>query len=173
MSTRASASSAATPAEELLGTTHRIVNSGHHPRKFWKDMWRTITSGEVWRGQVCNRAKDGSLYWVSATNIPQLDADGKIFRYISLRFDITALKEAEEKLETAARFDHLTELPNRRALLDVLEKCIERTKEDSNYRYDVLFLDFDRVQDHQRQFGSRGRRRAAPADRGAFADAPV
>ncbi|HRW55590.1 MAG TPA: PAS domain-containing protein, partial [Phycisphaerae bacterium] len=83
--------------DELIGRDHRIVNSGRHPKAFWKEMWETIRSGRAWRGEVCNRAKDGSLYWVDATNIPLRALDGAIERYVSLRFDITSRKLAEEQ----------------------------------------------------------------------------
>ncbi len=75
--------------EELIGKTHRILNSGCHPSSFWKEMWDTILSGKVWRADVCNRAKDGSLYWVASTNIPQFDAEGEVIGFTSLRMDIT------------------------------------------------------------------------------------
>ncbi len=87
--------------DELIGNTHQILNSGHHPREFWADMWNALSSGHHWRGEVCNRAKDGSLYWVEAMNVPQFDSDGNICRYISLRFDITAMKLANEKIKEA------------------------------------------------------------------------
>lgn len=82
--------------DELLGQNHRILNSGYHPKSFWVNMWRTIQSGETWRGEVCNRAKDGKLYWVDATMIPFRDSEGKIEKFVSLRFDITDRKRAEE-----------------------------------------------------------------------------
>ncbi|MEW4564230.1 ammonium transporter [Bremerella sp. JC770] len=82
--------------QELIGKDHRILNSGHHPKAFWVGMWRTIFAGETWRGEVCNRAKNGELYWVDATNIPFHDADGKIEKFVSLRFDITDRKRAQE-----------------------------------------------------------------------------
>ena len=85
--------------EELLGQDHRMLNSGHHPKTFWVDMWRTLQSGKPWRAEVCNRAKDGSLYWVDSTNIPQLDEQGKIARFVSLRFDISEKKKAEKQNE--------------------------------------------------------------------------
>lgn len=87
--------------EELIGQDHRILNSGHHPKSFWVNMWKTITRGETWRSEVCNRAKDGSLYWVDSTNIPFLDADGEIQKFVSLRFDITSRKHAEQAFEAA------------------------------------------------------------------------
>jgi len=82
--------------EALLGQNHRIVNSGVQTDAFWAEMWRTISSGKPWRGQVCDRAKDGSLYWVDTLIAPFMGADGQIEKYISIRTDITANKQAEE-----------------------------------------------------------------------------
>uniref|UniRef100_UPI0035B38C38 PAS-domain containing protein n=1 Tax=Hylemonella sp. TaxID=2066020 RepID=UPI0035B38C38 len=85
--------------EELLGQDHRIINSGTHDRAFWVGMWRQIAArGEPWRGQVCNRAKDGSLYWVDSIVAPFTDTNGEIERYVSIRFDITAARTAEAAL---------------------------------------------------------------------------
>ena len=89
-------------AEELLGKDHRVLNSGHHSKSFWANMWRTIISGQTWRGEVCNRAKDGSLYWVDATNVPFFNAEGEVEKYVSLRFDITKRKQ----METAFQENH-------------------------------------------------------------------
>ncbi|MBI5257629.1 MAG: PAS domain S-box protein [Burkholderiales bacterium] len=84
--------------DELLGRNHRIVNSGHHEPAFWRQMWRTIAGGSAWRGVICNRAKDGSPYWVSTIIVPFLDTSGRSERYVSIRFDITPLKELEQNL---------------------------------------------------------------------------
>jgi PAS domain S-box-containing protein len=81
--------------EELLGQDHRIVNSGTHSKSFWAEMWNTITAGQAWRGEVCNRAKDGALYWVDAIVAPFKRADGQIEKYVSIRHDITYRKRVE------------------------------------------------------------------------------
>lgn len=85
-------------AAELLGQNHRIVNSGVHPQEFFEEMWETIASGKVWQGEVCNKSKGGNLYWVSSTIVPFLDENGLPYQYISMRTDITAIKQAEQVL---------------------------------------------------------------------------
>jgi len=84
--------------DELIGSNHNIVNSGFHPQAFWQEFWRTISSGMPWRGEICNKAKDGTLYWVDSMIAPFVGDDGGIEKYISIRIDISARKQAEKAL---------------------------------------------------------------------------
>ena len=84
--------------EELIGQDHRIVNSGYHTKDFIKNLWKTIASGKIWKGEIKNKAKDGQYYWVDTTIIPFLNKNGKPYQYTAIRNDITLQKEIQEKL---------------------------------------------------------------------------
>ncbi|MDP2388154.1 MAG: PAS domain S-box protein [Bacteroidota bacterium] len=114
---------------ELIGQDHRIINSGYHSKEFMKNLWTTITNGKIWKGEIKNRTKDGTFYWVDTSIVPFLNDQGKLFQYMTIQSDITTRKIAEEKLRTAQTY---------------LQSSIESYKDvlvfsiDTNYNY-LLF----------------------------------
>lgn len=150
--------------EEIQGQNHRMFNTDLHPRRFYSDMWRTISSGAVWRGTFRNRKKNGDLYWVRTTIIPFKDAWGKVERYVAMYTDITEAMNAIEqvdherrlrerlsqdniKLQNDANTDPLTKLPNRRGMDVFVQKLMEFSKENASDPFPSLaamMLDLDR-----------------------------
>lgn len=128
--------------EELIGKDHRLLNSGYHPKEYFKEMWKQIGSGHTWEGEVRNRKKDGSIYWVQATIVPFMNEQGRPLKYISIRKEITKQKQLEEEIFHLAYHDPLTNLPNRRMFMNQLRsEIIERN--NSKSKLSILFIDLD------------------------------
>ncbi|WP_163969341.1 putative bifunctional diguanylate cyclase/phosphodiesterase [Oceanobacillus halotolerans] len=133
--------------EELIGNKQNVVNSGHHTKQFFANLWKTISSGNVWKGEIKNKTKDGKYYWVDSTIVPFLDENGEPYQYIAIRHDITKRKRYAEKIERMAYFDALTQLPNRNGLPAWLKEHM------NGNRFTAFFLDIDRFKSINDTFG--------------------
>ena len=139
--------------QELLGQDHRILSSGRHSKEFFRDMYRTIARDAVWRGELCNRAKDGSHYWVDTTIISRPDERGKPIAYLAIWVDVTARKAAEAaqnaqnaQIAYMAHHDALTGLANRILFQEKIEQALIGLQQDRE-RFVVFMLDLDRFKD--------------------------
>lgn len=152
--------------DELLGKNHNIINSGIHPPGFFKDMWQQISSGKNWHAEICNRAKNGELYWVDSTIVPLKNEGGEIVRYISVRIDITEhkhheleikkankeLEEANAKLQQLSRIDGLTNIANRRFFDETLQQELSRMHRNKT-PLTLILCDIDFFKKYNDQYG--------------------
>ncbi|MBK3493660.1 EAL domain-containing protein [Viridibacillus sp. YIM B01967] len=136
---------------ELIGQDHRLLNSGHHSKAYFKEMWRTIGNGEMWCGDICNRAKDGSLYWVQTTIIPFLNAKGVPYQYVAIRTDVTEQKNIK-KFKFLAYHDELTGLLNSRMMHIYLADSFKDTNKDG-LSLTLLMMDVNRFKQINDGFG--------------------
>ncbi|MFC3884553.1 putative bifunctional diguanylate cyclase/phosphodiesterase [Bacillus songklensis] len=128
--------------EELIGKDHRIINSGYHSPEFFRELWSTIKNGEIWKGEIKNKANDGTYYWVDTTIVPFLDDKSRPYQYVSIRNDITDRKNIEQDIKQMAYYDPLTNLPNRYLLNRRLKEVL--LNKNDKHQTAILFLDLDR-----------------------------
>lgn len=144
---------------ELIGSNHRMLKSGLHDTDFFRAMYREIAQGRIWHGEICNRRKDGSLYWVDTAIVPHISEKGKADSYTSIRFDITARKQLEvelraskEHLKHLANHDPLTDLPNRRCFQEFVEATVARHS-GAGRSFHLALLDVDTFKEINDSFG--------------------
>lgn len=134
--------------EELIGKNHNITKSSEMPKEIYEELWGKITNGEIWRGELSNRAKDGSCYWSDITIVPDFDEDGNKLGYTAIRQNITAKKRIEE----IAIHDELTRLYNRRYFNQIFEQECNRAKRStSNFLF--MMLDVDHFKSYNDNYG--------------------
>jgi len=138
--------------EELIGNNHRMLHSGIHDTAFFRAMYRRIAGGRVWHGEICNRRKDGSHYWVDTTIVPHINAIGKVDSYTAIRFDITARHQAEAMLLQIVSVDTLTGIPNRRRFQEYLESVLDLGSPDPCPVH-LALLDIDTFKEINDTFG--------------------
>ncbi|MBF0422562.1 MAG: diguanylate cyclase [Magnetococcales bacterium] len=132
--------------EEICGVTPRILKSGRHDLGFYQELWSTITEGHVWRGEIMDRRKDGSVYIQETTISPVRGRSGEVTRFVSVQQDVTLRKELEEKLRAQAEYDTLTGLPNRRLFEDRLIQALALAGRNEAHAV-LMFLDLDRFKE--------------------------
>ncbi|MBN9330146.1 EAL domain-containing protein [Comamonas sp. SCN 67-35] len=127
---------------DLIGRDLAITRSGMHPAEFYEHIDATVQGGQVWTGEVCNRARDGTLFWTQTTVVPFATHDGAPVQHITLCTDITERKQAEQQARQMALYDELTGLPNRRLIVDHVQQACATSSRSGKYGA-VMLLDLD------------------------------
>jgi len=138
--------------EEAIGQNPRILKSDNQPDSYYVELWQTISSGKEWRGEFCNKTKDGRQYWELASIAPIKDENGTITNYVAIKEDITGRKRHEEQLYYQANFDVLTGLPNRHYFQQHLELQLELVNRENQY-LTLMVLDIDNLKYVNDTFG--------------------
>lgn len=141
-------------AEDTIGRTPALLQSGKQSPSFYTRMWQTIREGNIWQGEVVDQRKDGTLYTVDEIVTPLFDEKGTITHFIAIQHDITRQKEEHERDHHLAYHDILTDLPNRAHFIDVLEHAISHAKR-TQHMLAVLFLDLDKFKPVNDTLGHR------------------
>lgn len=137
---------------EVMGANPRILKSGMQPDSYYENLWKTISQGKEWRGEVCNRTKDGRLFWELCSIAPIRDERGTIVNYVAIKEDITERKRTEEQLYYQANYDGLTGLPNRHFFQNYLRDQLAQLDIESQY-LTLLVLDIDNLKTVNDTFG--------------------
>jgi diguanylate cyclase (GGDEF)-like protein/PAS domain S-box-containing protein len=138
--------------DEALGSTPALMKSGIQNEAFYAQLWHTILSGDVWRGQVVDRKKDGNLYTVDETITPLIDQHGVITHFLAIQQDMTVHRQEEERNRYLAYHDVLTDLPNRAFFLGLQRQALSQAKR-ARHMLALLFLDLDKFKPVNDQFG--------------------
>lgn len=137
--------------EELVGGNHRMLHSGTHDTSFFTEMYGVIANGRVWHGEICNRRKDGTHYWVDTTIVPHIGMSGKVDSYTAIRFDITARHAAQSELRRIVNIDPMTGIPNRRYFQEYLDNALrDATGKEAVY---LALVDLDTFKEINDWFG--------------------
>jgi diguanylate cyclase (GGDEF)-like protein/PAS domain S-box-containing protein len=139
-------------AGQALGKTPRLLKSGRQDAELYRVLWETILAGKAWQGRVVNRRRDGELFTVNQTVTPIRDGSGRISHFVAIHEDVTAMVEAEQRLQHMARYDFLTDLPNRYTLNERLAHEVQRSSR-SGGRLAVLLLDLDHFKSVNDNYG--------------------